>query len=233
MCSVIIVEDDPMITELNRRYVERDGRFAVTETFSQPRRALEWLQHNCADLIILDFYMPQMNGLELLRATQGAGIKADVIMITAANDAATVDALTRLGVVDYLVKPFAYDRFCRALDAYCRRSTICGSLDQSALALLMHTSPSERTPLPKGMQPQTQERLLVCMQPGRSYTCEEISAASGLSAVTVRRYMGYLAQQGRVSGDMNYDTGGRPCRYIGLLTEHSPRCIWRRGLCFG
>ena len=212
MYSVIIVEDDPMITELNRLYIERDGRFAVTETFSQPRRALDWLQHNGADLIILDFYMPQMNGLELLRAIRGAGIKADVIMITAANDAATVDALTRLGVVDYLVKPFAYDRFCRALDAYCRRrSTICGSLDQNALDLLMHTAPLDRTPLPKGMQLQTQERLLACMQPDRSYTCEELAAASGFSVVTVRRYMGYLAQRGRVSCDMNYDTGGRPC----------------------
>lgn len=221
MYTVVIVEDDPMITELNRRYAERDGRFTVTQTFSQPRRALDWLRHNPADLVILDFYMPQMNGLELLRAIRGAGVEADVIMITAANDAATVEALTRLGVVDYLVKPFAYERFCAALDAFCRRrSAMRGSLDQSALDNLLHTAPPTPAPLPKGMQPQTQERVLACMRaaPDRAYTCEEIAAAAGLSVVTVRRYMGYLAQQGQVTGDMNYGTGGRPCLVYRLVT---------------
>lgn len=221
MYTVVIVEDDPMITELNRRYAERDGRFTVTQTFSQPRRALDWLRHNPADLVILDFYMPQMNGLELLRAIRSAGVEADVIMITAANDAATVEALTRLGVVDYLVKPFAYERFCAALDAFCRRrSAMRGSLDQSALDNLLHTAPPAPATLPKGMQPQTQERVLACMRaaPDRAYTCEEIAAAAGLSVVTVRRYMGYLAQQGQVTGDMNYGTGGRPCLVYRLVT---------------
>ncbi len=221
MYTVVIVEDDPMITELNRRYAERDGRFTVTQTFSQPRRALDWLRHNPADLVILDFYMPQMNGLELLRAIRSAGVEADVIMITAANDAATVEALTRLGVVDYLVKPFAYERFCAALDAFCRRrSAMRGSLDQSALDNLLHTAPPGPATLPKGMQPQTQERVLACMRaaPDRAYTCEEIAAAAGLSVVTVRRYMGYLAQQGQVTGDMNYGTGGRPCLVYRLVT---------------
>lgn len=221
MYTVVIVEDDPMITELNRRYAERDGRFTVTQTFSQPRRALDWLRHNPADLVILDFYMPQMNGLALLRAIRSAGVEADVIMITAANDAATVEALTRLGVVDYLVKPFAYERFCAALDAFCRRrSAMRGSLDQSALDNLLHTAPPGPATLPKGMQPQTQERVLACMRaaPDRAYTCEEIAAAAGLSVVTVRRYMGYLAQQGQVTGDMNYGTGGRPCLVYRLVT---------------
>lgn len=221
MYTVVIVEDDPMITELNRRYAERDGRFTVTQTFSQPRRALDWLRHNPADLVILDFYMPQMNGLELLRAIRSAGVEADVIMITAANDATTVEALTRLGVVDYLVKPFAYERFCAALDAFCRRrSAMRGSLDQSALDNLLHTAPPGPATLPKGMQPQTQERVLACMRaaPDRAYTCEEIAVAAGLSVVTVRRYMGYLAQQGQVTGDMNYGTGGRPCLVYRLVT---------------
>ena len=213
MYTVVIVEDDPMITELNRRYTEQDGRFRVAAAFGQPRRALDWLRHEPADLVILDFYMPQMNGLEFLQAVRAAGIAADVIMITAANDAATVEALTRLGVVDYLVKPFAYERFRRALDAFChRRSAMRGSLDQNALDSLLHAAPPA-APLPKGMQAQTRERVLACMRsdPGRAHTCEEIAEAAGLSVVTVRRYMTYLAQQGQVTADMNYGTGGRPC----------------------
>lgn len=220
MYSVLIVEDDPMIAELNRRYLERDGRFTVSHSFGLPRRALDWLRQNTPNLIILDFYMPQMNGLEFLRAIRAAGVESDVIMITAANDAATVEALTRLGVVDYLVKPFAYERFCRALDAFCRRRTAvrAGTLDQSALDHLLHAASAAA--LPKGMQPQTQERILACMRadPDHPFTCEEVAAASGLSVVTVRRYMGHMAQEGQLMGDMNYSTGGRPCLVYRLVT---------------
>ena len=129
MYTVVIVEDDPMITELNRRYAERDGRFTVAQTFVQPRRALDWLRHNAADLIILDFYMPQMNGLEFLRSIRAAGIESDVIMITAANDAATVEALTRLGVVDYLVKPFAFEELLARIHSIMRRPGKWGDLN--------------------------------------------------------------------------------------------------------
>lgn len=219
MYTVVIVEDDPIITELNRRYAEKDGRFTVTRTFSAPRQALDWMTRHPTDLVILDFYMPQMNGLELLRSIRAAGVASDVIMITAANDAATVEALTRLGIVDYLVKPFAYERFCRALEEFCRRRAAmrAGSLDQSALDSLMHAAPP--APLPKGMQAQTQERVLACLRadPARPHTCEAIAEASGLSVVTVRRYMSYLAQQGMVAGDMDYGTGGRPCLVYRLI----------------
>lgn len=76
--------------------------------------------HHTADLIILDVYMPRMTGLELLRTLRMEGIGIDVIMVTAANDSKTVDALLKLGVTDYLVKPFAASRFQQALDTFCQ-----------------------------------------------------------------------------------------------------------------
>ena len=213
MYSVVIVEDDPIITELNRRYVEKDGRFGPVQCFAAPRPALDWLHRHPADLVILDFFMPQMTGLEFLRAVRGAGIESDVIMITAANDAATVEALTRLGIVDYLVKPFAYDRFCRALDSFCRRRAAMrgGSLDQSALDSLLHDA-APAAALPKGMQAQTLDKIRACLRrAGQPLTGEAIAAAAGLSAVTVRRYMAYLVEQRQAAGEMDYSTGGRPC----------------------
>lgn len=114
MYTVVIIEDDPMITRLNRRYVEQDSRFAVVQTFSAAHPALFWLQRNPIDLIILDVYMPQMSGTELLMQLRAKGVDADVIMVTSANDAKTVNDAVRLGAVDYLVKPFAYERFQHA-----------------------------------------------------------------------------------------------------------------------
>lgn len=102
----VIIEDDAVITQLNKRYVEKDSRFQVVRTFSAAHPALFWLRSNPVDLIILDVYMPQMSGLELLRALRAEGVDADVIMVTSANDAATIEAFMRLGVADYLIKPF-------------------------------------------------------------------------------------------------------------------------------
>ena len=119
MYRTVIIEDDPVITQLNRQYVEKDSRFTVVQTFSAAHPALFWLRNNLVDLIILDMYMPQMSGLELLRILRAEGVNADVIMVTSADDAATIESFIRLGVTDYLIKPFGYERFQLALKNFC------------------------------------------------------------------------------------------------------------------
>ena len=132
MYTTVIIEDDPMITRLNRRYIEQDSRFAVVQTFSAAHPALFWLQRNPIDLIILDVYMPQMSGTELLLQLRAEGVDADVIMVTSANDAKTVNDAVRLGAVDYLVKPFAYERFRQALDVFSIYVLTGGSREEDA-----------------------------------------------------------------------------------------------------
>ena len=87
MYRVVIVEDDPMVSLLNRTFVERDARFEVVQSFQDGRAALAWLEQNPADLAVLDVYMPLFTGLELLHALRGQGVGIDAIMVTAANDA--------------------------------------------------------------------------------------------------------------------------------------------------
>ena len=89
MYRVVIVEDDPMVSLLNRTFVERDARFQVVQSFQDGRAALAWLEQNPADLAVLDVYMPLFTGLELLHALRGQGVGIDAIMVTAANDAPT------------------------------------------------------------------------------------------------------------------------------------------------
>ena len=204
MYRTVIVEDDPVITLLNRRYIEKDERFCVVQTFSAAHPALFWLRSNPVDLIILDVYMPQMNGLELLRMLRAEGVDSDVIMVTSANDAETIEALMRLGVTDYLIKPFGFERFQQ------------GAFTQNKLdsALLHISAPVTQTPSapPKGLQPKTLERIQTYLQenPG-GHTCDDIAGHVELSVVTVRRYVNYLVEQSVISSDMDYNTGGRPC----------------------
>ena len=129
MYRVVIVEDDPMVSLINRTYVERDSRFQVVQTFQDGQTALDWLAQNPVDLVVLDVYMPLFTGEELLRALRHQQIDVDAIMVTAANAGPTVDALLKMGVVDYLMKPFTAERFQQALDTFCRhREALAGNL---------------------------------------------------------------------------------------------------------
>ena len=224
MYRTVIIEDDPVITQLNRQYVEKDSRFTVVQTFSAAHPALFWLRNNVVDLIILDMYMPQMSGLELLRILRAEGVNADVIMVTSADDAATIESFFRLGVTDYLIKPFGYERFQLALKNFCDHwDTIHqdpnhphkftqNQLDNVLLHLTASSPPPAPGGMPKGLQSQTLTLLQDYLKENpQGHTCDDIASHVGLSVVTVRRYMNYLAEQHLVDSDMDYNTGGRPC----------------------
>ena len=224
MYRTVIIEDDPVITQLNRQYVEKDSRFTVVQTFSAAHPALFWLRNNLVDLIILDMYMPQMSGLELLRILRAEGVNADAIMVTSADDAATIESFIRLGVTDYLIKPFGYERFQLALKNFCDHwDTIHqdpnhphkftqNQLDNVLLHLTASSPPPAPGGMPKGLQSQTLTLLQDYLKENpQGHTCDDIASHVGLSVVTVRRYMNYLAEQHLVDSDMDYNTGGRPC----------------------
>lgn len=220
MYRVVIVEDDPMVSLINRTYVERDSRFRVVQTFQDGRAALNWLTQNPVDLAVLDVYMPLFTGVELLRELRHRQIDVDVIMVTAANDGATVDALLKMGVVDYLMKPFTAERFQQALDTFCRHkdALTAESVEQSTLDKLFTATGTGEVQTPKGLQESTLEKVRSCLRssPAQGMPSEAISRETGLSVVTVRRYVNYLVERGEASSTVNYDTGGRPCRLYRL-----------------
>ncbi|KAA9846913.1 response regulator, partial [Escherichia coli] len=113
MINVLIVDDDAMVAELNRRYVAQISGFHCCGTASTLEKAKEFIfnSENHIDLILLDIYMQQENGLDLLPVLHSAGCKSDVIVISSAADAATIKDSLHYGVVDYLIKPFQATRF--------------------------------------------------------------------------------------------------------------------------
>ena len=203
-----------MIASINQTFLSRDPRFSLAAVFHSGQEALEWLRKRPVELLILDVYMPRMSGLELLRELRAEEITLDVIMVTAANDSKTVDALLKLGVADYLVKPFTARRFQQALDTFCRqREAISAhtSVSQEDLDAMLSSGRSA-APVPKGLQLRTLARVRECLAqaPREGCTCEALSEQVGLSSVTVRRYLTYLVGRGEATSRINYDTGGRP-----------------------
>ncbi|SXD53155.1 response regulator [Klebsiella quasipneumoniae] len=116
MFNVLIVDDDPMVAELNRLFISQVADFHCCGVAATIADANAMLSHLAPiDLLLLDVYMQQESGLDLLPALRADGRNIDVIMMTSAADALTVQTALRYGVVDYLIKPFQFPRFEEAL----------------------------------------------------------------------------------------------------------------------
>ena len=215
----IIVEDDPMVAQINQQYLRQMGQFEVDGLFTNGLEALEYLREYPVDLVILDIYMPVISGNELLRKLAAENIKCAVIMVTAATEVQAVDEALRLGVVDYLIKPFSFQRFQEAIRKYLSQRNLLKNttlVNQAVVDQLLHsdspTTSMDQGDLRKGLSQKTLLYILEYLQEhaAEKHTCESISAASGLSKVTVRRYLNYLIETSQVLSSLDYETGGRP-----------------------
>ncbi len=216
MTHTVIVEDDPMVAQINRQYILQMENCCVDGIFSNGQDALDFFRTNTINLAILDIYMPGINGTSLLRKMRAEGIKCAVIIITAATEMTTVHDALRLGVIDYLIKPYTFARFKDAIQKYNIRMNIISSTkkaDQSVVDQLLHNSLSDSTnDLIKGLNHKTLEFILTYLQnhAAEKHTCESLSNDSNLSKVTIRRYLNYLIENGQVISSIDYETGGRP-----------------------
>lgn len=215
MIRTLVVDDDALVADVHKSYVERIGGFAVAGVAFRGAEALEMVAEREVDLVLLDFYLPDMRGLDVCRAlrTTARG-PIDVIAVTAARDLDTVRGAVAQGVVQYLIKPFAFATFEDKLQryaAYRRGLDRDGEADQAAvdeaLASLRGTPPR----LPKGLSTVTLDLVAsVLREAPDELSAAEVGEQAGVSRVTARRYLEHLAADGRVELGMRYGTSGRP-----------------------
>lgn len=219
MIKTVIVEDDLMVASINSQFAKRNPNIQIVATFHNGKDALEYLKSSDADLVLLDLYIPDCTGLEVLSELRKEGSEIDVIMITAANDAEHINEALQLGIVDYLIKPFQYERFAQALDKYLVRKKAIESgvsFTQEEIDRLVNASSpaasTKKAELQKGVQQKTLDKIRVCLSahPGNYLPCEQIASETGLSRVTIRRYMNFLIEENEVTSMIDYSTGGRP-----------------------
>ena len=217
MIRIIVVEDDPLVAQLNAAYLGRMEGFEVTGIFSNGQDALEYLKRNPVELAVVDVYMPVCSGMELLRRLRSTGIQTSVIMITAATEMKVVEEALRLGIEDYLIKPFSYERLGDSVRRFRDKISLVHGTRQASQDMvdrLLGNQPAKKpeVEMPKGLNARTLAaiREVIDQDPEGEYTCESISAASGLSRVTVRHYLNYLIDRDVLSSSIDYETGGRP-----------------------
>jgi response regulator of citrate/malate metabolism len=230
MYRVLIVEDDCRVARINQGFVEAVEGFetaGLAATALEAERAVAELR---PDLIILDLYLPDGAGLDLLRRLQSGRQTADVIVVTAAKEAATVQEALRAGAVDYILKPYRKERFAEALRRYreYRLQMACTSdVEQEQVDRLLALRPAGLGPgqgsglgpggvvgqAPKGIDPLTLDRVRQALQMvDQALTAEEFGARTGLSRTTARRYLEYLVSLRQARVEASYGSVGRPER---------------------
>lgn len=220
MSKVLIVEDDPMVAQINKSYIESMEGFEVVNILKNGKEALDFLDENHIDLIILDVYMPRLDGISFLIEMHKRLITCDVVMVTSAKEIDTIQEAIELGVIDYLIKPFEYERLKKSLENYKSRKSlfkIKGTISQRDIDnIMIGVNTSEET-LPKGLNEVTMDKILLFMGSNKFEDMNSIEIATGLgvSQVTVRRYMNYLEKTGFIRRESEYGSLGRPpYRYI-------------------
>jgi response regulator of citrate/malate metabolism len=201
MIRTLVVEDDALVAEVHASYVER---------------VPELLSSRPVDLVLLDFHLPDVQGLDMLRALRArTRTPVDVIAVTAARDPESIRQAIAQGVTQYLVKPFAFATFADKLERYAHyRARVASTAepDQAQVDALIGTlrGSGART-LPKGLNGTTLEHVRSALrEAGEPLTASEVAGRCGLSRVTTRRYLEHLAVEGVVDLTMRYGGTGRP-----------------------
>ncbi len=225
--QVLIVEDDKRIAEINRRFVEKVEGYEVIGIATNEQEGKELVEVLQPDLVLLDIYFPDMNGLAFLKWIRVHFTNIDIIMITAAREIDTLKQAMHGGVFDYIIKPIMLDRFTETLVRYkeyyhkmhelMKEKELIGQEDIDQLIRREQTTSDMDTSLPKGIQPLTLEKVLaVVKQCKDGITAEEVGKRIGASRTTSRRYLEYLVSISQVTADISYGSVGRPERIYKL-----------------
>lgn len=223
---VLVVEDEAIASAAHTAYIGRLEGFDLAGTAPDGQSALRLLNDFSAagtpvDLVLLDMNLPDLHGLDIARRMRAAGILADIIAITAVRELAIVRSAVAIGVVQYLIKPFTFATFADKLESYGqfrrqladadagsgRSGASQGDVDQAFASL---RAPTE-LPLPKGLSAATLDSVQEFLrQQRKAVSATEVMDALGMSRVTARRYLEYLADAGSVLRSARYGTPGRP-----------------------
>ena len=209
-----------MVAMIHKEYFKRKELTDDLNHVTSLEAAKDYLKKNKVDLIVLDNYLTDGQGVEFLPELKGYPI----IMITAANDVQTVEAALSNGVVDYLVKPFTYERFSQAIDKVQDYVNLLSKekINQDLIDDYLNSGrvDEQEDNLPKGLSRITLKKVIEAIQQQNTgFTTQQIADILDISRITIRKYLNHLVNINVLSEDAEYYTSGRPVSVFTVESE--------------
>lgn len=220
MLNVLIVEDDLKIAEIQRIFVDKIKGYTVVGIAHSINEAEEMVFVLEPDLVLLDIFLPDGNGLEFLWKIRSSLKKTDVVLITAAKEVEIFEEAMRGGVFDYILKPLVFSRFKKTLDEFKKhrkKLQNIHTISQKEIDRLLHQAgkiSSDQEEMPKGIDPITFKKVseILISHDSGGLSAEKAGLLIGVSRTTSRRYLEYMVAKGTAIADLCYGTQGRPER---------------------
>jgi response regulator of citrate/malate metabolism len=215
----LVVDDDFRVAAVHAAYVAKVDGFEVVGQAPTAAAALQAVTELEPDLVLMDVFLPDGNGIGVVRTLMERDRHPDVIVITAARDLVTVRTAMQLGAVHYLMKPFGFTALEERLTAYRRLhqhlAGLPGEANQSDIDELfgiLRTHPGSSTLKPaKGHSGPTLELVLQAVRvAGDPVSAAEVAERVGVSRATAQRYLSYLESHALVRLQLRYGATGRP-----------------------
>ncbi len=216
----LIVEDDVKIAEIQRIFTEKIKSYSVigiAHTITEAKEIVPVLE---PDLVLLDIFFPDGNGIDLLWEIRATKKKTDVILITAAKEVEFFEEGLRGGVFDYILKPLIFTRFADTLEKYRMHRENLDKINQISQTEVDHFLRQENKTtthaeeLPKGIDGITLKKIVKMMEGvgPKGISADKAGSLVGVSRTTSRRYLEYLVSNGVIVADLLYQALGRPER---------------------
>ncbi len=216
MIRTLVVDDDFRVATIHAAYVAKVDGFEVVAQAHTAAAAVEVVDRLRPDLMLLDLYLPDEHGLELVaRLRDGGHPPVDVIVITAAKDAESVRAAMQSGALHYLLKPFSFPVLRDKLLSYAQMRARLSTLHEADQRTVDRVFGALRAPDQlagvKGRSVHTLEAVEQLLSQTRGdLSAAEVAERTGMSRATAQRYLSHLHEAGRVEIKLRYGSGGRP-----------------------
>lgn len=231
MIKVLIIEDDPMVREINEGFLRKVEGYSLLKSVNNIEKAKDVIVEESPHLILLDIFFPDGLGTDLLKWIRINNIKCDVMLITADKNKETVEEAFRYGVVDYIIKPFTFNRFKEALIQYKNRNYHFRNTENVEQEIIDKMFLKEKEKHidhdniynAKGVSAHTYEKILelIKKRDGGTITAQELADLTGVSRITARRYLDLLEREGKLVLIMEYGKVGRPLNKYMIKEEQN------------